>query len=348
MSQEQTPNLPVPAEERCLNCNAFLYGEYCSHCGQHVKHHVHSTAHVAAELFEDLTHADHRVWHTLKPLLLRPGEVTVEYLRGKRASYTPPFRLYIVLSLLFFLSASLLDTDVKVQAAVDLSDDDKTYALTAQSQAKLDEFLQHIDADKRQETRQRFEDALSKVPPEGQAKIVAGMFNPCSPETLGSVLSESLPGREQLLDACEEVTTRKSDELLEKMGEHVPQMLFFLLPVIALCGKLLYLGSRRYYAEHLLFFVHVHAFFFLAAALNNVAGWLLGWFRGGWAGIASGLLTAALVIYMPIYLYRAMRRVYPQRRWVTRLKFMFLLGAYLWGLFLTFAGLAAITAMTLK
>jgi hypothetical protein len=174
------------------------------------------------------------------------------------------------------------------------------------------------------------------------------MLNACSPDKLSSVLPESLPGREKLLDVCEDVTSGQGDRLTDKMREHVPQMLFFLLPLIALFGKVLYLGSRRYYAEHLLFFVHVHASFFLVGALYNVVDWLLGWFKSGWASFASGLLLAALLIYAPIYLYRAMRRVYPQRRWITRVKFFLLIGWYMGSLFLAFAGLAAITAMTLE
>jgi hypothetical protein len=345
LSEPTTINLPVPVEGRCLNCDAALLGEYCAQCGQHVKHHVHSTRAVAAELFEDLTHADHRVWHTLKPLLRRPGEVTVEYLRGKRASYTPPFRLYIVLSLLFFLTASLSHDTVEV---VTLNDDGQAYALSAETQAQLDEFLQRIDPDRRPKARSQLEGALVKVPPDQQAKMVAGLFNACSPETLSAVLPESLAGKERLIDACRAITTGKGDDVVEEMGKHVPQMMFFLIPLIALCAKVLYLGSRRYYAEHVLFFVHFHAAFFLLGTLNNVAGWLLGFFKGSWAGFLAGLLTAAFVIYVPIYLYRAMRRVYAQGRWVTRLKFFFLLGAYVWSVFLTFAGLAAITAMTLK
>jgi hypothetical protein len=347
LSQPQTPNLPVLAEERCLNCNAVLYGEYCSRCGQHVKHHVHSTAHVAAELFEDLTHADHRVWRTLKPLVLRPGEVTVEYLRGKRASYTPPFRLYIVLSVLFFLTASLSHDDSGTNLLV-LNDTGQTYELTEETRDKLDEFLDRVDKEDQEKARQSLEELFKKTPPDQQQQMADGVLNACSRDQLGEVLSKSLPGRDLLLNICEDLAYGKADQLSQTIRDHVPQMLFFLLPVIAMCGKLLYLGSRRYYAEHLLFFVHCHALFFLVGALYNIADWRWGWFKGGWASFASGLLLTALVFYIPIYLYRAMRRVYPQRRWVTRVKFFLLLGGYAWSLFLSFAGLAAITAMMLN
>ncbi|GAC1589556.1 MAG: hypothetical protein NVS3B5_22130 [Sphingomicrobium sp.] len=61
-----------------------------------------------AEAVEIITHADSGFWRTLRPLLLKPGLLTCEFLSGRRASYLAPFRLYLfVLSVLFFLIASL-------------------------------------------------------------------------------------------------------------------------------------------------------------------------------------------------------------------------------------------------
>src|SRR5262245_16741251 len=93
---------PVPAG-RCQNCHAALRGPYCSACGQHAISHVHSVWEFMREAMEGLTHADSRVWSTLWPLLFRPGFLTCEFLNGRRARYLPPLRLYLVVSVLFFL-----------------------------------------------------------------------------------------------------------------------------------------------------------------------------------------------------------------------------------------------------
>ena len=344
MSDKPLENPPIVAgPAQCLNCDATLTGEYCAHCGQHSKHHVHSTPAMIAELIEDLFHTDHRVWRTLVPLMIRPGKLTVEYLRGKRVSYTPPFRLYIVLSLLFFLSASLRHDAIEIVPAKGGA----TYELDEKAKDKLDEFVQRLDADKREDTRQRLEEVLRQARPADQRRMVESMTNPCSSAALGQIA----PMKEgsKLLDVCRKVTRDNGRSMTEAMWEHVPHMMFFFLPLIAVFGKLLYLGSRRYYAEHLLFFVHFHAFFFLAMAINNVIGWVFGWFTGAWAATAAGLSTTALVFYAPAYLYKAMRRVYGQGRFVTLAKFAVLvLCGYGFSAFLTFAVLAAYTAMTLK
>jgi hypothetical protein len=92
----------------CQNCGAALRGPYCAACGQRHDPHVHSLGHFVAEAAETLTHADSRLWRTVATLLLRPGQLTREFFAGRRADQLPPFRLYLVVSVAFFLFASLL------------------------------------------------------------------------------------------------------------------------------------------------------------------------------------------------------------------------------------------------
>src|SRR5271170_2220710 len=102
VAQEQ-----LPAAAVCANCGAPVSGKFCGHCGQRLEHRVHSLSEFLGEAAEVITHADSRVWQTFVPLLFRPGFLTEQYLAGRRASYLPPFRLYIVLSVIFFLVMSL-------------------------------------------------------------------------------------------------------------------------------------------------------------------------------------------------------------------------------------------------
>jgi len=94
------------ATATCTNCAAILRGEYCSECGQRRMEPVHSVWHLVRDAAEDLTHADSRVWQTLSGLALRPGFLLHEYLVGRRARYLPPFRLYLILSIVFFALAT--------------------------------------------------------------------------------------------------------------------------------------------------------------------------------------------------------------------------------------------------
>jgi hypothetical protein len=98
---------------RCANCDAVLTGDYCSACGQAVKYHLHSFLELFSEVTEVLTHSDSRLWRTLRALLFKPGFLTQQFLAGRRASYLSPFRLYFVMSVLFFLVVSIIQTGTK-------------------------------------------------------------------------------------------------------------------------------------------------------------------------------------------------------------------------------------------
>ncbi len=52
-------------------------------------------------------HADGRLVHTVPLLITRPARLTRDYLAGRRASQTPPLRLFLVVVLLVFLAGSL-------------------------------------------------------------------------------------------------------------------------------------------------------------------------------------------------------------------------------------------------
>ena len=112
-----TLELPEPHAaaqvKRCLNCGAGLAGRYCANCSQAADVHVPSTRDLVHEALEGITHSDSRLWRTLHLLWFKPGKLTQEFVSGRRAAYLPPFRLYLILSIVFFLLASASSTHVK-------------------------------------------------------------------------------------------------------------------------------------------------------------------------------------------------------------------------------------------
>src|SRR5262245_38237473 len=91
----------------CRNCQAELHGRFCHACGQKAVASVVSLRDVVHEAIHEFAHLDDsKIVQTLKLLLFKPGELTAEFLRGRRARYVPPLRLYLVCSLLFFALAA--------------------------------------------------------------------------------------------------------------------------------------------------------------------------------------------------------------------------------------------------
>lgn len=131
----------------CANCGQPLQGEFCHHCGQSV-HSVLKPVHgVLEEAFETLLHIDGRIVHTLPPLLLKPGFLTLEFFGGRRVRYIAPFRLMFVLCLLaFFLGHIALDRVQLAPPQVKLSHGTFAKAQTAaQVQRQLREQIGELE-----------------------------------------------------------------------------------------------------------------------------------------------------------------------------------------------------------
>ena len=125
--------------------------------------------------------------------------------------------------------------------------------------------------------------------------------------------------RRGLRDACTQDHGRQGNGFgRARLRDNIPKMMFIFLPLIAGVMFVLYLGSRRYYVEHLVFFVHYHAFFFLAGIADPAARATRqsrGQRRSRAGSTRSRTCSSSrCLFYVPWYLYRAMRRVYGQGR----------------------------------
>ena len=96
----------LPLGTPCPNCRTPLAGAWCHACGQRAEKYDRSILHLVVEALEGLTHADGRIWRTLGRLIVRPGQLTRDYLDGHRAPQIPPFRMFLVVLLAVFFAGS--------------------------------------------------------------------------------------------------------------------------------------------------------------------------------------------------------------------------------------------------
>lgn len=101
---------------RCLNCGAPLHGPFCAACGQRAVPPNPTVRELAGDAWHELSGYDGRIMATVRGLV-RPGFLTRQYLAGQRARYLPPVRVYLIVSVLYFVVAA---------AAPERSDDDIT------------------------------------------------------------------------------------------------------------------------------------------------------------------------------------------------------------------------------
>lgn len=88
----------------CPNCDTPLPHQenYCPNCGQQNHELKLPLGHLIYEVVENITHFDDKLWRTLKAIFTRPGQITADFLAGKRVRYVPPVRLYVFVSVIFF------------------------------------------------------------------------------------------------------------------------------------------------------------------------------------------------------------------------------------------------------
>lgn len=90
--------------KQCENCKSDVSGAYCTKCGQATERTLQYFWTVILHLLDDIFSFDSRANRTMVPLLFRPGFLTNEYIAGRRVHYVPPLRLYLFISIIFFIS----------------------------------------------------------------------------------------------------------------------------------------------------------------------------------------------------------------------------------------------------
>jgi hypothetical protein len=254
----------------CLNCDESFgdKGErrrrYCPECGQETRLRAPTMAEFAQQFGGAYFATEGALWRSLKLLLFKPGALTAQYLAGRRKHYVLPLRLYLTISLLVLLLVRVAGSgsvEVKVGDAVEIAKENSNVSLNLGS---------------------------------GRAGMRGGVFF-C--EGLPAWVCKRIQRRididpRKMLDEIESI----KDRFLGNLGG----AMFVLLPGFALWLKLSYRNRRLLYTEHLVFALHVHAFWFVALLLT-----LPGW----------GPLTTAALLVVPVYTLMAMKRVYGGRTW---------------------------------
>ena len=242
---------------------------------------------------------DTKVARTIGTLIRYPGRLTVEVLAGRRARYLPPLRLYLSLSVLFFLCSAFqnriggnstgvvrFNTSGTKGSSRDIISFDTTTAQPSPVSEAVDSAgLKHA--------------TTSGIPIDTMHGNALELF-----------FKRRLDRRATYLQGHKtEATARISDAFQHDL----PDALFLLVPGLAFALMILYHGSNRYFAEHLVFALHFQAFGFAAFTIGLLPIPLLGTITG----------TAVLV-----YLFLSLQRVYRESIALTAAKFAAIVVGY--------------------
>lgn len=315
----RTPDRP------CLNCGDTTVGFFCRNCGQRKADVRVSLRRMLMEVMDDQLSLNSTLPRTIGALLFRPGHLTAEYVQGRIMRYVPPFRLYLVTSVLFFILLPVVADVNRIADEVtnETEQDDareraQDSARIATQRVRADSARARIAAVRRGEAPKdrTMAPPLPPVPPRpdsGKVDLNLAISDTSKVPGWLKPLNRRLQRTEDRLEGMPPREALRT--VLVAMEENAPKGVFLMMPLFAFILKVLYVRRKRFYVEHFVFALHVHAMAFLLFTVGMVS-------RLDW-------LHAFLALWMTLYVFLAMRKVYAQGIIRTFLKFSALAGAYM-------------------
>ena len=375
----------------CENCGTELRGHYCSNCGQAAIDYRRSFRHVIVDVLDSFLNWDSKFVRTIGLLLWRPGWLTNQFVDGRRVRFLHPLRLYLLVSIVFFLCAKLIP--------VGHTNPTRMEDLPPEARARFEEKIAKVRALQKDGSILTFttDEKGPSVPPAPAApaepKAPVDPTQPAVPEAPANpaaVANEAgIPQptatpteTEEMIDEIKtQVATGKKKKdpgmhvkfgnnkdgpktpfeawieqrIKDRIGEggtkaklfvetlrsNLSTMMLFCVPLFAFVLKILYIRQKRFYIEHLVYALNIHAFFYLAVILIVLASMGLNqWIPG----TPQVLLTLLLCLLMFVQIFLSIRRVYRQGWFMSAFKFAF--GGLIY-LFVLAFGVAATAFVTL-
>ena len=331
---------PPPPLTHCENCGRALDGPYCAQCGQPAIDYRRSIGSLLVDAADAFFNLDARFFQSFGLLLIKPWQLTNEFVEGKRARHVHPLRVYLIASVLFFLVINFLSRGNHMQVQEDRNGRVISLNPSAPSPSP------GLPGPWRPGAAPAAPLVSLGVTPETPLGLSGRHFSwsdsaAPSPRPDRKVFFEELDKQKNIppfmkwveAHAKEKLgpTGDRGDLFLKALIQNIAPMVLCCIPLFALVLKILYIFKRRFYVDHLIFALHTHAFIFLSTVIIIGLGFL--------CAMQSTALTAVvctvLGIVVLVQLLLAIRRVYRQN-WLATL-FKFALGSVI---YLTMLGIA--------
>jgi len=345
-------------EHNCLNCGSHVETHYCSSCGQPNLELKESFWGFISHSIAHYFHFDNKFFQTLTPLLTKPGQVTLDYLAGKRARYINPVSMYIFVSIVYFLVAyspehdrkkenkhitieetekrkATIDSVGKVLSSVGLAA--KAPGIVKETSKRIAEDLDREDfkalgfqeqkmvlADLKKINKAKGSDSLSKV-----ISRFSKIHDDRNDSTYASYLirQKSLPAMEQdnwfdRLIKKRAITIGEKSEVIQETLEHNrPKQYFLLMPLLALFIMWNFRRNHIYYLDHLIFTIHGMTAYFVVEIFTQP---LVKYVFGG-VSFLKMIIEVAVIVWICWYMFNALRVFYQRKKVIGKMIMIFIL-----------------------
>ncbi|MDP5001028.1 MAG: DUF3667 domain-containing protein, partial [Flavobacterium sp.] len=274
----------------------------------------------------------------------KPGILAKEYNEGKRHTYANPFRLFLSVSLILFITFNFIEVDRSPNNIDPLVIDNELTENQNQDLKKLDSLSNKaisknsnikglISSLNRKEinysrdsiyTKQFIDENISLgFKPVIYTALSFRNFNRKYPEKTTEEALKEL-GYEVTFSTktlFNKSKTFKSNDIESEVFDYfyqkLPFFIFLSLPILTLMFWLVFYSKKINYTEHLVFAYTFFTFIFICLMIFNLISLL----NDNVATFFEGISFAFL---FPIYFYKSLRNFYQQSRWITVLKFLIL------------------------
>jgi hypothetical protein len=345
-------------EHNCLNCGEYVQKHFCSNCGQpNVELKESFWGFISHSIFHYF-HVDNKFFNTLIPLLTKPGQVTLDYLSGKRARYINPVSMYIFVSILYFLVVYSPERQEKdndpvttengskgVQNAAIDSLDNVSKSLGLQNESPVVKRAKQVARDIID--NQEFKtlsftdqagvlDELKKKNSVSQSdsltKLISkfsAVHNERNDSTYAAYLTrqKKLPLLEQdnwfvrMIKKRALTVGEKSAVIHETLEHNRPKQYFLLMPLMAWFIMINFRKNHIYYLDHLIFTIHGMTVYFIIEILTQPL--IKNIF--GEESFISKTIGLAVFVFMLWYMYKALRIFYQRSKTRTYMKILTIL-----------------------
>lgn len=327
----------------CLNCEIPIdpSEKYCHHCGQLNSTKKLTISDFIDEFLSNFYAYDSRLRNSILSIFSKPGILAKEFNEGKRQKYANPFRLFLSVSLLLFITIGInekmkskpIQNDEKFNLVEEINKQDTVHLNIAGNKSDL------LINEQLGFNRTFHKDSIYNK--SELNKNAFGIFYRVSSFRNYNIKHPNKTEKEALTDLGFSNTRlnrflyNKSklfksnnikDELAIYFNQKLPFLIFLSLPIITIIFWLLYYSRKLNYTEHLIFCYTFFTFIFICMLVFYSIGLIS-------ETISEILIGFSLLLVFPIYFYKSLRNFYEEKRWKTILKFILLIP--LFGLFLT-------------
>ena len=269
---------------------------------------------------------------------MHPGKITREYLDGKRMRFIPPFRLYVLASLVFFIvlplvtgqglnftpqmGAELENAREEIEQSFEAGEmTEEQYESSIAIIDRIEEALENGDAAPFDALQYLGEEtAANEEAGDGTEDLSDGVLPREAADAIREAAMYGGPDAGRLTRAIQ-----RPNDLARNTMRWVPRLMFVMLPIYASLLALVYMWRPQFlFFDHLIVSLHFHTALFFAMALTGLFAPLIG----------TGWVVLAMIVYSNWYLYRLTRVVYERSPFTSILRVLTLDTVY-FGMLLT-------------